>query len=58
MEYPFLDLPNVIGTPHNSGMVPDAMTNAARVVVASLKAYAEGEPVKGIFKKEEYAEIH
>lgn len=58
MGYPFLDLPNVIGTPHNSGMVPDAMTNAARVVVASLKAYAAGEPVKGILKKEEYAEIH
>lgn len=58
MTYPFLDLPNVIGTPHNSGMVPEVMEEATRVVVENLKKYAAGEPIKGLLKKEDYIGVH
>lgn len=54
MTYPFLDLPNVIGTPHDSGMAPGALLNATKAVVANLTAYASGQPVRGLLKKEEY----
>jgi len=56
MTYPFLDLPNVIGTPHDSGMVPDALTHATKVAVANLKAYAGGERIKGLLQKDDYVE--
>ncbi|MBP8976076.1 MAG: hydroxyacid dehydrogenase [Bacteroidetes bacterium] len=54
MNYPFLDLPNVIGTPHNSGIVPDAFQNATKEAVQNVKSYLDGKAVKGIFKKEDY----
>lgn len=54
MNYPFLDLPNVIGTPHNSGMVPEAIENATQDAAKNIKRYIEGKKVKGIFNKEEY----
>lgn len=54
MNYPFLDLPNVIGTPHNSGMVPEAIENATQDAAKNVKRYIEGKKVKGIFNKEEY----
>ena len=54
MNYPFLDLPNVIGTPHNSGMVPQAIDTAIVDAVDNIKRYLQGGIVKGIFNKEEY----
>ncbi len=54
MHYPFLDLPNVLGSPHNSGMVPEAMGEATREAVENVKNYIAGEKVKGVFKREEY----
>ena len=54
MKYPFLDLPNVIGTPHNSGMVPEAIDSAIEIAADNIKRYLQGENVKGIFNKEDY----
>jgi glycerate dehydrogenase len=54
MEYPFLELPNVIGTPHNSGMVPDAIINATEDAVDNVKSYLNKKTVKGIFNKNDY----
>jgi len=54
VNYPFLELPNVIGTPHNSAMVPDAITNGIKRAIDNVKRYLNGETVKGIFKKDDY----
>lgn len=54
MNYPFLDLPNVVGTPHNSGIVPDAIDNAIEVATENVKRYIQGDVAKGILNKEEY----
>ena len=56
MNYPFLDLPNVIGTPHNSGMVPEAIDTAIEDAIDNIKRYIQGGNVKGIFNKKEYLE--
>ena len=54
MNYPFLDLPNVIGTPHNSGMVPEAIDIAIEDCVDNIKRYLQGGNITGIFKREDY----
>jgi len=54
MHYPFLDLPNVLGSPHNSAMVPEAMPEAIKEAVDNVRNFIKGEKVKGVFDRKEY----
>jgi phosphoglycerate dehydrogenase-like enzyme len=54
MEYPFLDLPNVLGSPHNSGVVPGTLEKAARQAAENIKHFLKGEKVIGIVRREDY----
>ena len=54
MEYPFLDLPNVLGSPHNSAVVPHVLVDAARQAAENLKRFLRGEKVTGIARREDY----
>ena len=54
IHYPFFDLPNVLGSPHNSGMVPEALDNAVRDAVQNLTNFLAGGPVHGIMRPEDY----
>lgn len=54
MEYPFLDLPNVLGSPHNSALVPDALADAARQAAENVGHFLIGEKVAGIARREDY----
>jgi phosphoglycerate dehydrogenase-like enzyme len=52
---PFLGLPNVIGSPHNSGIVP-GMTSVATVAAAdNVAAWFRGDHVRGIQDPADYA---
>ncbi len=53
-RYPFLSLPNVIGSPHNSGSVPGALTAGARQAAANVLAHLRGEPVRGLVRRADY----
>jgi phosphoglycerate dehydrogenase-like enzyme len=55
-DYPFLDLPNVLGSPHNSSIVAGAMTSAARLAAVNVRRYLLGEPVTGIIRRSDYVE--
>jgi phosphoglycerate dehydrogenase-like enzyme len=55
MEYPFLDLPNVLGSPHNSGHVAGSLVHAARHAAENIKHFLDGERVRGIIRREDYA---
>jgi phosphoglycerate dehydrogenase-like enzyme len=54
MEFPFLDLPNVLGSPHDSAIVPGVLAEGARRAAANVKRYLAGEPVPGVVAREDY----
>lgn len=44
LAYPFFDLPNVLGSPHNSAIVPNVTELRSRHAAANLRAAITGEP--------------
>ena len=55
MKYPFLDLPNVLGSPHNSAVVPGALAAGAQLAGENIRRFLLGEPLTGLVKPEEFA---
>jgi phosphoglycerate dehydrogenase-like enzyme len=53
-DYPFLDLPNVLGSPHNSSIVPGTMLAAARIAAENARRYLRGEAVTGVVRRSDY----
>ena len=53
-DYPFFDLPNVIGSPHNSSIVPGTMLSAARVAAGNMRQYLRGEAITGVVRRADY----
>jgi len=54
MEYPFLDLPNVLGSPHNSTVVSGILMDATRQAAENVKHFLKGEQVRGMARREDY----
>jgi len=54
MKYPFLDLPNVLGTPHNSALVPGALEKAVEEAVKNIRRFLMSQPIIGHVKREDY----
>jgi glycerate dehydrogenase len=54
MNYPFLELANVLGTPHNSGMVPGATEEALHKALDNVRHFLLGQPVNGVVDRSEY----
>jgi glycerate dehydrogenase len=53
-DYPFFSLPNVIGSPHNSGTVAGVLLTAARRAAENVRRHLRGEPVTGVVRREDY----
>jgi phosphoglycerate dehydrogenase-like enzyme len=53
-DYPFFDLPNLIGSPHNSSIVPGTMVSAARLAAENVRRQLRDEVVTGIVRRAEY----
>ncbi|MFZ2225443.1 MAG: 2-hydroxyacid dehydrogenase [Candidatus Deferrimicrobium sp.] len=54
LGYPFFDLPNVLGTPHNSGLVPGSLVEAVQKASLNILRFLKGEPLEGIVRREDY----
>ena len=52
--YPFFGLPNLIGSPHNSGIVPGVLAAAARRAAGNVRRFLDGEAVTGVVRREDY----
>ena len=53
-DYPFFDLPNVLGSPHNSSIVPGTMLSAARLAAENVRRYLRGEAITGVVRRSDY----
>lgn len=53
-NYPFLKLPNVLGSPHNSGIVPNSMTTATMFAAQNIKRFLSREPFSGVVNRGDY----
>jgi len=56
MDYPFLELPNVLGSPHNSALDSHVILVAARQAAENVTHFLTGERVMGIVRREDYLE--
>jgi phosphoglycerate dehydrogenase-like enzyme len=52
---PFISLPNVIGSPHNSGIVPGMTSVATAAAAENVAAWFRGDHVRGIQDPADYA---
>jgi phosphoglycerate dehydrogenase-like enzyme len=52
--YPFFGLPNVIGSPHNSGIVDGALQAGARKAAENVRRFLHGEAITGVVRREDY----
>jgi len=54
VDRPFFDLPNLIGSPHNSALVPGALDEALAAALSNIRRFLTGEAVTGVVRVEEY----
>jgi phosphoglycerate dehydrogenase-like enzyme len=53
-DLPFLELPNVIGSPHNSAITAESHAFAAQHAAGNVRRFLQGEPAAGIIPREDY----
>lgn len=54
LNYPFFELPNVLGTPHNSGLVPGSLIEAVQKASENILRFLTGGPLEGVVRREDY----
>jgi len=54
-NYPFLELPNVLGSPHNSGIVPGSFLRGTAHAAENVKRFLNNEPVLWVVRRSDYA---
>ena len=55
VDHPFFTLANLLGSPHNSALVPGMVEEAVRRAAANVARFLRGEPVTGVVRPEDYA---
>jgi len=53
-RYPFFDLPNLLGSPHNSGVTDNALHVGVRMAAENVRRFLSGEEVIGVARREDY----
>jgi phosphoglycerate dehydrogenase-like enzyme len=54
LNYPFFDLPNIIGSPHIADHVPGAMLNATRSALENVRNFLLDNKLRGVLNREDY----
>ena len=53
-DYPFFELPNIIGSPHIADHVPGSMPDATRKALENVKNFLMGNRLRGVLNREDY----
>jgi phosphoglycerate dehydrogenase-like enzyme len=53
-RYPFFELPNLLGSPHNSGVTDDALHVGVRKAAENVRRFLNGEAVIGVARPGDY----
>ena len=53
-KYPVFALPNVVGSPHNSAIVPGMNEEGTRRAVENILRFWNKEPLRGVVRREDY----
>ena len=53
-DYPFFELPNFLGTPHDSGIVPETEEIAVLSAIGNIERFMKGRPLKGVTDRSHY----
>lgn len=54
VDHPFFDLPNLLGSPHNSPVVPGTLPHITRLAAENAARFLKGEEIRGIVRREDY----
>jgi phosphoglycerate dehydrogenase-like enzyme len=54
LDFPFFDLPNIIGSPHIADHVPRSIPNATRSALENVRNFLMGNNLRGILNREDY----
>jgi glycerate dehydrogenase len=54
VNFPFFDLPNFLGSPHNSPLTPGAIAKAAELAARNTADFLDGRMIRGVVKREDY----
>lgn len=53
-NYPFFELPNFLGSPHNSAIVPGIIEEAINLAITNILNFITHKEIKGIVKRDDY----
>jgi phosphoglycerate dehydrogenase-like enzyme len=53
-DHPFLELPNVLGSPHNSGIAKGSFIEATLHAAQNVRRFLNHEPIKGVVRASDY----
>ena len=56
VNYPFLDLPNFLGSPHNSSITPGTFENAVRLAAQNAADFLRNGKISGEIRRQDYVE--
>ena len=54
LDFPILELPNIIGSPHCADHVPRSIPRATRKALENVRRFLEGEKIQGRLNREDY----
>jgi len=54
VDYPFFELPNIIGSPHVADAVAGMTPTAIRLAVENIRAYLSGREIRGVLTRDDY----
>ncbi len=50
INFPFFELPNFLGSPHNSAIIPGALEEGKKRAAENVLNYLSGRPIKGVIQ--------